>query len=158
MIQNKEYLIYSLENAVNYLKEEVNKSIQTNIPEHKEVYYRLGTSILWIGICIGNLKELNITYTKEENDYVQAFLGAYNAQKHGVDFLGFTGFISGNRWPIRFPMRFGDGNYFFKELDENIIQNKEQIKRYNKILKERDIITCVNKIKDIIIEKIKNED
>ena len=152
MIQNKESLIYSLESAINNLENVVRKSVEINIPQPKGVYNSLGTALLWIGSCLDRLKE--VEYTDEEYKYVQAFKGAYNVQKHGIDLIGFTGFISGNRFPIRFPMRFGEGNYYFKELDENIIRNKNQIVKYNEILKDKDIINALQKIKKIILDKM----
>lgn len=96
----------------------------------------------------------NIEYTDEEFKYVQAFKGAYNIQKHGADLVGFTGFISGSSFPITFPMRFGKGNYYFKELNENIIKNKNQIIKYNEILKNKDIIKSIQKMKGIILDKM----
>lgn len=155
MIQNKASLIYSLENSINNLEEIVKQSVRINTPKHKEVYNNLGTALLWIGSCLDRLEEIHTIYTEMERKYVQAFKGAYNVQKHGVDFVGFTGFISGSRFPISFPMRFGDGNYYFKELDENIIKNRNQIIKYNEILKGEDIISSINIIKNIILEKMK---
>ena len=157
MIQNKASLIYSLDNSINNLEEIVKQSVKINTPKHKEVYNSLGTALLWIGSCLDRLEEIHIEYSEEERKCVQAFKGAYNVQKHGVNLLGFTGFISGNRWPIMFPMRFGDGNYYFKELDENIIRNRNQIIKYNEVLKDKDIISATNIIKRIILEKMKND-
>lgn len=155
MIQNKSSLIYSLNNSINNLEEIVKQSVNVNTPKHKEVYNSLGTALLWIGSCLDRLDEIHTIYTETEKKYVQAFKGAYNVQKHGVDLVGFTGFISGSCFPISFPMRFGDGNYYFKELDENIIKNKKQIVKYNEILKDKDIIDSVNIIKNIILDKMK---
>lgn len=114
MIQNKSSLIYSLNNSINNLEGIVKESININIPKYKEVYNSLGTALLWIGSCLDWLDEIHTIYTEIERKYVQAFKGAYNVQKHGVDLVGFTGFISGNRFPIRFPMRFGNGNTILK--------------------------------------------
>lgn len=157
MIQNKSSLIYSLNNSINNLEEIVKQSVDINTPKHTEVYDSLGTALLWIGSCLDRLDEIHTMYTEPEKNYVQAFKGAYNVQKHGVDLVGFTGFISGNRWPIMFPMRFGDGNYYFKELDENIIRNRNQIIKYNEVLKDKDIIRATNTIQRIILEKMKND-
>ncbi len=153
MIQNKESLVYSLENSINNLEAVVKESVKMNTPQQREVYSSLGTALLWIGSCLDRLE--NIEYTDEEFKYVQAFKGAYNVQKHGADLVGFTGFISGSSFPIRFPMRFGEGNYYFKELNEHIIKNKNQIIRYNEILKDKDIIKSVQQIKAIILDKMK---
>lgn len=101
MIQNKESLVYSLESSIYNLENVVKKSVQINTPQQREVYSSLGTPLLWIGSYLDRLE--NIEYTDEEFKYVQAFKQAYNAQKHGVDLVGFTGFISGSSFPIRFP-------------------------------------------------------
>lgn len=152
MLQNKESLIYSLESSINNLENVVRESIEINIPQQREVYNSLGTTLLWIGSCLDRLEE--IEYTEEEYKYVQAFKGAYNVQKHETDLVGFTGFISGSRFLITLPMKFGEGNYYFKKLDENIIRNKNQIVKYNEILKDKDIINSVQKIKAIILDKM----
>ncbi len=46
MIQNKESLIYSLENAINNLESVVRKSVEANTPQQMEVYNSLGTALL----------------------------------------------------------------------------------------------------------------
>lgn len=150
---NKENLIYSLEDSINNLKDIIDKSIKSNIANPKEVYYSLGTALLWIGICLDKLK--GTKYTENEYGLVQAFIGAYNAQKHGKDIVGFAGFVSGSRFPMSFPMRFGEANYYFKELDEDIINNKKQIIKYNEFLNKKDILESISTIKEIIIEKMK---
>lgn len=150
MIENKKALIYSLENSVNQLENTINQSILENQPNEEEIYEKLGTALLWIGSCLDRLHEMETNYSKEEKEYEQAFKGAYNAQKHSIKLIRFDGFTSGSRFPMRWDFRWGDGNYYFKELEENIIQNKCQIAKYNKLLKDKDILEEIKRIEKII--------
>lgn len=46
MIQNKESLVYSLKSSIGNLEDVVKKSVQINMPQHREVYSSLGTALL----------------------------------------------------------------------------------------------------------------
>lgn len=77
MIQNKESLVYSLENSINNLEAVVKESVKINTPQQKEVYNSLGTALL-IGSCLDRLE--NIEYTDRyqyhsEKDGIFLFLG-----------------------------------------------------------------------------------
>ena len=153
MIENKEALIYSLENSINQLENIINQSILENQPREKEIYLILGTALLWIGCCLDRLDEIGVSYSEGEKDYKQAFKGAYNAQKHSIKLIRFDGFTSGSRFPMRWDFRWGDGNYYFKELEEDIIENKGQILKYNKLLKDKEILEEIKRIEKIIKSK-----
>lgn len=155
MIADKNEIIYSLEKYVNELEEVINKSIKDNNSKPEEVYSSLGTTLLWIGSCLDRLRSNEIEFSEEEKNYVQAFRGAYDAQKHSISLVKFQKFNEGGfTFPVVFPLVISAPDYYFKELEENVIGNKKEIIRYNNVLGNKPIMLEVSKIKEIIISKI----
>lgn len=155
MIADKNEIIYSLEKYVNELEEVINKSIKDNNSKPEEVYSSLGTTLLWIGSCLDRLREVKVEFNEEEKNYVQAFRGAYDAQKHSVLLIKFQKYNKGGfTFPISFPLVIPAPNYYFKELEDGIINNEKEIRKYNKILGNKPIMLEISKIKEIIISKI----
>ncbi len=157
MIKDKDEIMYSLEKSVNELDQVINNSIKNNNSNYTDIYYRLGTTLFWIGSCLDRLKSVDTTYDDNEYNYEQAFRGAYNAQKHSISLVGFQYYNKGGIvFPIHFPLEIPEPNYYFKKLDENVIERKEQIKKYNNILSNKPVILKVKEIKQIIISKFNN--
>ena len=157
MIADKDNIVYSLEKSINDLEKIINISIKNNNLNSQDIYASLGTVLLWIGSCLDRLREIQVDYSTVEKDYVQAFRGAYDAQKHSVLLIKFENFNKGGcSFPITFPLSIPSANYYFKELDENIINNKKEIKKYNKVLSNKSILLEVRKIQKIILLKLEN--
>ena len=156
MIENKNELIYSLNQSILDLKSVIDTSISTNTENSKEVYYKLGSTLLWIGSCLDRLKKCNQKFSPEENKYVKAFMGAYIAQKHSIKLFKFDDFIYGNILDAPLPCILGPGDYFWVSLEEDVIDWSKLIKVYNKVLKGKSILPEIEKIEDIIIQYINN--
>lgn len=147
----KEKILYSLNYSIDELCNEIKNILNNNSVMNKDDLYRkVGESLHWIYDCIEKTDFDNIS--TDENDYVIAFRGAANAQKHSKGELDFDNFINCTRFPFSFPAIFSDtGTFRWKPLDENVIKNKSQIKKYNKILANKDIIQSLNTIRKIIL-------
>lgn len=152
MITDKDEIIYSLKKSISELESIINSSIKNNNTNTKEIYYKLGNTLFWIGNCIYRLGK-NI-YTPIEYNYIQAFMGAYNAQKHSLSLVNFQKFQKGGMtFPMHFPLVIPSSNYYFKKLDEKIIDNSDQIKKYNEVLSNKPIMLEIKEIEKIIISK-----
>ena len=151
MIADKEEIIYSLKKYITELENTIKCSIENKRAEQNEIYACLGTVILWIGICLDRIKTLE----SNEDEYIIAFRGAYNAQKHSINLITLNYYQKGGMaFPTRFSLNISAPNYFFKELKEDVIENKHQIELYNKYLCRKPIIAEVKKIERIIISKL----
>ena len=86
----KERILYCINKTVNDFLEFYNESKTHNSFNEKELYFKLGTVILWFGVWINKLQEIenekkcNIISKEDDNKLKNAFLGAYNAQKHCI--------------------------------------------------------------------------
>lgn len=157
MVADKAEIIYSLKKSVNELEQAISDSIDNNNQNYKEIYNRLGIVLLWIGSCLDRLTSIGVTYCENEANYVLAFRGAYNAQKHSILVAGFQHYKEGGiSFPIHFPLSIPSSNYYFNRLDENIIDRKYQIKIYNKILANKPIIPEIKKMQQMIITKFED--
>lgn len=159
MISDKDKVIYSLEESINELEKAINNCICNKNYDSKNIYYRLGTTLLWIGSCLDRLRKSEKIKDCDqiENSYIQAFRGAYDAQKHSILLAGFQTFKTGGiSFPMRFPIKMESPNYYFNKIDEDVIDNKKEIRKYNKILSNKPVLTEVKKIKQIIVSKFEN--
>lgn len=160
MIANKNQLIYSLNASISELSAVINDSISKNEEKSQEVYYRLGTVLLWIGSCLDRIEDKTNNNHMWKNiydkNYAQAFMGAYNAQKHSVLLYKMDGFIGGSTFPYVLPVIIGNGNYFWKALGSNAIFNLNQIEMYNYLLSGKPILQEIKKIRSIILNNISN--
>lgn len=155
MIADKNEIIYSLEKYINELEQVINSSVENNNQNNKEIYASLGITLLWIGSCLDRLKDIGTTYSENESMYEQAFRCAYNAQKHSISLVSFQNYKEGGvSFPIHFPLEIPSSNYYFNELDENVIKFIKQIKMYNDILSNKIVILEIRKIQQIINSKL----
>ena len=152
MIKDKDNVIYSLEKYIKELENSIAFSIENKQDNFNEVYSCLGSVLFWIGACLDRLKENG----ECESEYELAFRGAYNAQKHSIKLISFQYYERGGiSTPFTLPFSIPAPRYCFEKLDENVIDRENQIKAYNKYLAQNNIIFEINKIKEIIIEKMK---
>lgn len=150
-MQQKEKILYSLNYSIDELCNEIEKILNNNsIIDKNDLYRKIGEVLHWIYDCLEKINLDNMSI--DERNYVTAFRGAANAQKHSKEEFNFDNFINCARFPCSFPLIFSNTGVFrWKPLDENIIDNKSQIKKYNEILANKDIVKSLNTIRKIIL-------
>ena len=143
-------MLYSLKISIKELSNEISLILDNNRIEDKNLLYKkIGDVLHWIYDCIEKLDDSNLS--SEENDYITAFRGAANAQKHSKIELNFDDFINCAMFPFSLPAVFSDKGLFnWKILPNNIIRYENQIKKYNDLLANHNIIDSLKIIENII--------
>lgn len=150
-------IMHSLEKSINLLKDEINCINNDNeIKDKFELFKKIGDCINWIYMAIERINSEHLSMGDKK--IISAFRGAANVQKHFQNFNGFEKFINCSRFPFSLPAILGDKpSIKWQELDLNVINNKSQIKIFNEILANKEIIDTIYNVYEII-NKYEGED
>lgn len=153
----KEKILYSINKTVSDFEDFYKESKKNNSWDEKELYLKLGTVILWFGVWINKIYEIekeekcNVFLRPDDVELKNAFLGAYNAQKHSITIydisITYTArFPSGKLYPSAgvYPSKF---SCKWRKLNKGDINN---IEPYNKVLNGKEILPTINEMKHLI--------
>ena len=160
-LKGKDKILFSIDKSVNEYEEFYNECKKHNSWNETELYFKLGTAILWIGVWINKIYEIEKNEKTQilngkERELEEAFLGAYNEQKHSIKIYdisitevallpGEDLFPSENLFPRDFSCK-------WRKLNKGDINN---IEPYNKTLYGKDVLTTIIEMKKIIEDKSK---
>ncbi len=153
-MSKKEKLLYSLNYSIEELSNEITNILNNNsIPNKEDLYRKIGESLHWIYDCIEKTDFSDLS--SNDNNYIIAFRGAANAQKHSKEELNFDDFINCATFPFTLPAVFSNTGIFnWKPLNENVIRQTSQIKKYNEVLANHSVVESLNIIKKIITDNL----
>lgn len=149
-------ILFSLKDSIDLLSLEIKKINNNNRIDNKQLLYkRIGDCLLWIYCILERVDQSS--FPKKEQKLFNAFRGAANIQKHAKkdsDFDSFDSFINCSRFPMEFPFVFANNPVLtWKYFSENIIRRSDQVRDYNELLVDKDILETINEIYEILIKK-----
>lgn len=157
-------ILYSIERAIYEFNNFYEMSKEKNNWNEDELYFKLGTVILWIGVWINKKQELNkkgikISLKLDEQKLIDSFLGVYNAQKHSIKVYNIS-INSVACFPSRhsYPSINSFPSYFsckWIKLDKKVINRENLIDIYNEVLSDKEIIPTLKEIQNLVVQKTK---
>lgn len=148
MIENKEVILKCLNIKIKYLEKTIKKYTNPKEKYDKEkMYFAVADVLLWLGVSLGRIENV-------ESTLISSFRGAINAQKHAINLVAFE---EEKNEPFSFE-NFNFSNFSFNtkrifiwsEQKEDLIDQVNQIKKYNQNLKNKEILSSIFEIEEII--------
>ena len=160
-LKGKDKILFSINESVNEFEKFYNECKKHNFWNEKELYFKLGTTILWIGVWINKIQEIEKNNDKKhqilnekERKLKNAFLCAYNAHKHSIAFVEISQETTALRprpglhpRPGLYPSAF---SCKWIKLNKGDIENDYQLEAYNELLSGKEVLDTIIEMNNII--------